>query len=711
MVVAQNVQRLSTTVVLLLAALILLALSSHSSPLRAAEAPAISPGVHRVDRIAGGALNEILDFASSPIFSPDGTHLYFNRLQDQENAILVALSFDSSGLPFVAATASTATAGFEEFTHISIEAFNEAGTRAYASANLDEQSAVVVLARNPQSGELSVLQSIRFDENESVRSMQLTQDHQQLYVAVPTLEPERSSFSDNIIGFNTTAGQIIRYTLDSDGLLANTQSLNLSASAAAHQILLLDGDSRLLVSTDTTLTEYGIVPGNSVLTAALQTTAVPLGPPEPRSSFLLSTRDGAFVFALLQEDPGVTGGYLNAWSRDPASGALRLVDQVTPDGFLDNFLWRPYQPRLTADDNILLVPSFSGRFFAGSPSVIGCVNAFAIDEDTGTLRVMGIDCSGSSGRGLAQHPLTDQFYSIFHGLRPFTLAPPPITAIGIFEPGRILAPTNIHAAVLPTSRTLSNRNTNTEPVTFFSSVLNPGSGDAEQCTLSAPSNNQISLSYQATDPATDEPINPDTFDTSFSVPANGSQTLLITLSTFTDFAPQNVELEFKCLNAPVAPKIPGVNSMLMSASTAALPDLITGAATASNDGITRLPTTESTRAFAVSTINIGGEDEIRAIPTLDFSSFVPGLPSLGDIPNLNMSICETNPDTGACLADASNEVVRRIAADEIVTYTVFVRGAGSEVAFSPGVNRAFIVLVDSAGEVRGASSVAVTTQP
>ena len=89
MVTTQKAPQRSTAAVLLLVALLLLAVSALPTPLFAAEAPALSPGVHLVDRFPGGALGEFLDSANAPIFSPDGKHLYFSRLSDLEIAILI----------------------------------------------------------------------------------------------------------------------------------------------------------------------------------------------------------------------------------------------------------------------------------------------------------------------------------------------------------------------------------------------------------------------------------------------------------------------------------------------------------------------------------------------------------------------------------------------------------------------------------------------
>jgi len=324
----------------------------------------------------------------------------------------------------------------------------------------------------------------------------------------------------------------------------------------------------------------------------------------------------------------------------------------------------------------------------------------------------GTQFSDATGRGWAAHPLTDRFYSSGFDLKPFTNFPASGTAIGIWQPGRIVQPSTIHSAVLPISRTVGNHTANSEAATYFTSVLNPGPHDAEECTITHSTSIEdarIELGFQVNDLVTNEPLNEFQFDSEFDVPAGGVTQLTISVSALEAFDTQNVQLRYRCLNSPDATRIQGVNTLLISASTSPLPDMITGVATAESNGIARLPGLSGTGFFAASTINIGAEAELRAVPVFDLADLITQLEPGDGVSNATLRICETNPENGECLSPPAAEISRRFPNQDIATYTVFVVGNGSDIPLDPARNRVFIAFVDEAGEVRGASSVAVTT--
>ena len=75
--------------------------------------------------------------------------------------------------------------------------------------------------------------------------------------------------------------------------------------------------------------------------------------------------------------------------------------------------------------------------------------------------------------------------------------------------------------------------------------------------------------------------------------------------------------------------------------------------------------------------------------------------------NITLSICETDPDTGACLAPPASVTEATVSADDVGTYSVFVSATG-DVPFDPATNR-IRVLFSENGVVRGSTSIAVTT--
>jgi hypothetical protein len=159
-----------------------------------------------------------------------------------------------------------------------------------------------------------------------------------------------------------------------------------------------------------------------------------------------------------------------------------------------------------------------------------------------------------------------------------------------------------------------------------------------------------------------------------------------------------VQLSFDCTNTDPAPINVGLNTLLLSASTAPVPDIVALGATLSNDGIVNIPGTNGTGAFAVATVNVGATEAITA-------SADTGATSLP----LTVSLCETNPATGQCISGIGSTVTTTINANATPTFGIFVQGNGN-VPFDPALNRIFVRFKDSGAVTRGSTSVAVRTQ-
>jgi hypothetical protein len=122
------------------------------------------------------------------------------------------------------------------------------------------------------------------------------------------------------------------------------------------------------------------------------------------------------------------------------------------------------------------------------------------------------------------------------------------------------------------------------------------------------------------------------------------------------------------------------------------------AATLTNDGIVSIPGPIETGVFAVATVNVG------ASGTLTAATDTGGV----NLP-LTLTLCETNPTTGSCLASPANSVTTQINPNATPTFGIFVMGNGT-VPFDPARNRLFVRFTDAQGIIRGATSVAVQTQ-
>ncbi|HVQ75854.1 MAG TPA: hypothetical protein VMT79_09990, partial [Candidatus Binatia bacterium] len=185
---------------------------------------------------------------------------------------------------------------------------------------------------------------------------------------------------------------------------------------------------------------------------------------------------------------------------------------------------------------------------------------------------------------------------------------------------------------------------------------------------------------------------------SVTVPAGGSRTFVLALTPTAAFSPTDVSVVARCDNTDPSARVSGVNTLLLSGSTTAVPDLVALVATASNDGIVTVPGAGASAAFAVATVNVGVGDTITA--TADTAGVA--LP-------VSLTICQTDPGTGTCLAAAGPRATASIGAGVSSTFAVFV-STGGAVPFDPATNRVVVRFTDGAGVVRGATSVAVRTR-
>jgi hypothetical protein len=249
---------------------------------------------------------------------------------------------------------------------------------------------------------------------------------------------------------------------------------------------------------------------------------------------------------------------------------------------------------------------------------------------------------------------------------------------------------DLAAAVLPTSRSVQVGNT----ATAFATVINTLPTVASSCGIAPPSGFPASFSYQTTDPATNALVG--TPNTPVDIAANGFQTYVFAFTPTTAFNPTDVELTFDCFNTNQAPVMVGLNTLLLSASSTPVPDIVALAVTPTGDGIVNLAGTNGSNAFSVATVNVGSTATITASPRL--STALPVV----------MSICETDA-SGVCQAPAGGSTTSSVSDGATATYSVFVTATG-DVPFDPANNRIVVEFKDAADVVRGSTSVAVRTQ-
>jgi probable HAF family extracellular repeat protein len=249
------------------------------------------------------------------------------------------------------------------------------------------------------------------------------------------------------------------------------------------------------------------------------------------------------------------------------------------------------------------------------------------------------------------------------------------------------------AAVLPASRSVEVCDLAT--ATAFATIINAGSTTASSCTIAPLGGLPLNFLYQTTNPTTNALTG--TANTPIDIAAGAAQSFLIALTPTAALSATNVNFSFACANAAAAPTQIGLNTLLLSASTSPVPDIV--ALGASGDpGIVDIPGTSGTGVFAVATVNLGADATITATANTGAAT----LP-------VTLSICQTVPATGACMAPPAASVTTDIQPNATPTFGIFATGGGS-VPFDPANNRVFVQFADPSGNVRGETSVAVRTQ-
>jgi streptogramin lyase len=247
------------------------------------------------------------------------------------------------------------------------------------------------------------------------------------------------------------------------------------------------------------------------------------------------------------------------------------------------------------------------------------------------------------------------------------------------------------AAVLPASRSVEVGNT----ATAFATIINSGNTAASLCTTAAISQLPATFLYQTTDPQTNALTGSP--NTPTNIPAGASQSFVIAFTPSAAFGPTNTVLGFDCSNIAGAPSVAGINTLELSASATPVPDIVALAASA-DPGFVDIPGATGAGAFAVATVNLGSDASITAA----------GNTGTANLP-VTLTICQTNPQSGACLAAPAPSVTTDIQPNATPTFGIFVTGSAA-VANSPGVNRVFVTFTDGGGVLRGETSVAVRTQ-
>jgi hypothetical protein len=261
--------------------------------------------------------------------------------------------------------------------------------------------------------------------------------------------------------------------------------------------------------------------------------------------------------------------------------------------------------------------------------------------------------------------------------------------------GRITAPAStspLVAAVLPSSRSVQAGGT----ATAFATIINSGTSALTGCAIAPVTGVPATFLYQTTIPTNNALTG--TANTPVSIPAGGSQSFFIALTTNAPFVPVNTVLGFDCANTDAAQSVTALNTLLLSGSATPVPDIVALSATPSGDGILDIAGTTGSAAMGVATADVGAAGSITATANMG-SQTLP----------VSLTICQTNSTNGQCLAPAAPSVTTTIAANATPTFSIFAKASGA-IPLAPATSRIFVSFTDATGAMRGSTSVAVRTQ-
>jgi len=226
-------------------------------------------------------------------------------------------------------------------------------------------------------------------------------------------------------------------------------------------------------------------------------------------------------------------------------------------------------------------------------------------------------------------------------------------------------------------------------------MINTGSSTATGCTIAPLTTVPATFVFRTTDPTTNAVIG--STNTPVDIPGGKAQTFVFAFTPTATFPPTDVQLQFDCANTEPALAISGINTLLLSASSTPVPDIVALAATLSNNGVVTTDASTGSGVFAVAAVNVGSSDTL----TVTADTGAVSLP-------LSVSLCATDLTTGVCVnpTTPSNRVTVAINTNATPSFGIFVASTGS-IPFDPAVNRIFVRFASANGVTRGATSVAV----
>ncbi len=404
------------------------------------------------------------------------------------------------------------------------------------------------------------------------------------------------------------------------------------------------------------------------------------------------SHDGRFVaFESRAENlaAGDSNGVRDILLRDLQAGTTSLVSVSTTGAQADG---SSFGPSISADGTLITFHSNGANLISGDNN--GVRDVFLRNRTEGTTTRVSVASAGTEGndQSRASSISADGRYVAFESDATNLISADTNAARDVFVRDRqTVAASPLVAAMLPASRSVQVGNA----ATAFATLINAGLTTATSCSIDLLDPALGTFTYQTTDPATNALTG--TPDTPVDIAAGSSQSYVISLAPTAPLAAVDVQFRFTCTNTTPAPVTTGLNTLLLSASNTAGPDVVALAATASENGIVAVPGPSGANAFSVATVNVGVGASITA--SADTGSTT--LP-------LSLFICNTDLESN-CINPPAPEVTIFVGANDTPTFSVFVNANGA-IPLDAASNRVIVNYRDGEQNTVGATSVAVTTQ-
>ena len=386
-------------------------------------------------------------------------------------------------------------------------------------------------------------------------------------------------------------------------------------------------------------------------------------------------------------DNDTNGTVDDVFVHDRETGETVIVNLAADGSQGDN---NSFDPTVDADARVIGFHSWAENFATDTNDEI---DAFVIDRVRETQTLVSKTTAGVQGNDTSRNLTLDEdgrrltFDSIATNLFPNDFNT--WSDVFVYDRGAAVVPRTLAAAVLPSSRSVQVGNA----ATAFVTIINTAPTTATACHIRTASTGLGNLTYQTTDASN---VTTGAPDTPVDIAAGAAQTFLISFTPIEVFESEDVQFLFDCTNGHPAANVSGLNTLLMSASTTPVADIVALAATPTGDGIVDLPGADGANAFGVATVNVGSMGSITAsVDTGDAT-----LP-------LALFVCETDA-TGQCLADPAPSATSNIPANGTPTFSIFVNGSGN-IGLDAAANRVFVRFKNAGGVTRGSTSVAVRT--